>query len=270
MTRTILIILLITSCISSIKAQDYYERVDSADFYIARQRWDDAERTLKDALRLQPGNILNAMLLSNLGYVQHSQGKLQDAIESYSIGISMTPNSLILRKNRADAYIESDMIDKAYDDLTHCINIDPNDTDCRNKHAFIALQMGELDIAKNDFLTILNNNPSATEGLLGMTIWADYSNDFTTAIEYATQLLDKQKSAENYSTRALLYIKVNNLPAADDDVREGLNIDNRYGDLYLLRAYLHKLRYRYKEAEIDKKIAIDYNADAQLVQSLFP
>ena len=129
---------------------------------------------------------------------------------------------------------------------------------------------GELDVAKADFETILKNDASTTEGLLGMTIWADYSGDYPTAIEYITQLIDKEHRAENYFTRALLYVKTNNLPAADDDVREGLKIDNRYGDLYLIRAYLHKLRYRNEEAEIDKKLAIEYNADAQLIQQLFP
>ena len=102
MIRNLLLIILCLSATSEL-AQDYYERVDSADIYISRQRWEDAERTLKDALRLEPGNILNSMLLSNLGYVQHSQGKLDEAIESYNIGLAMTPNSLILKKHRANA-----------------------------------------------------------------------------------------------------------------------------------------------------------------------
>lgn len=269
MIRNLLLIILCLSATSA-SAIDYYERVDSADIYISRQRWEDAERTLKDALRLEPGNILNSMLLSNLGYVQHSQGKLDEAIESYNIGLAMTPNSLILKKHRANAYIDAGMTDEAYKDLADGIKIDPNDIECRNKHGFIALAKGELDVAKADFETILKNDASTTDGLLGMTIWADYSGDYPTAIDYITQLIDNEHRAENYFTRALLYVKTNNLPAADDDVREGLKIDNRYGDLYLLRAYLHKLRYRNEEAEIDKKLAIEYNADAQLIQQLFP
>lgn len=264
------ILLLISLCTLSVYAKDYYERVDSADIYIARNKWADAERTLKEALRLEPGNILNSMLLSNLGYVQHTQGKLQEAIESYDVALAMTPNSLVLLKNRANALIDAGLIDRAYDDLTAAIDIEPDNQECRSRHGFVALQLGKYDSAKADFETILSLHPSSADALLGMTISLDYLGQYDSAIDYATQLIDLQKNADNYFTRALLYIKVNNLPAADDDVREGLKIDNREGNLYLLRAYLHKLRYRKEEAEIDKKLAIDYNADAQLIQQLFP
>lgn len=271
MASRILYIILccIVFCLSC-NAQDYYERVDSAEFYISKERWAEAERVLKDALRIEPGNILNSMLLSNLGYVQHSQGKLGDAIESYTVGLAMTPNSLVLKKHRASAYIDAGMIDEAYSDLSDAIRIESKNLWSRSKHGLIALEKGLLDVAKNDFETILDIDATSSEGLLGMALWADYSGEYRLAIDYITQLLEKRKNADDFFTRALLYIKVNDLPAADDDVREGLKLDSQMGDLYLLRAYLHKLRYRNQEAEIDKKLAIDYNADAQLVQQFFP
>lgn len=263
-----LIICIISLSGSVFADNEYLQKVDSADFYIKIEKWTDAERNLKDALRIEPANILNSMLLANLGYVQHSQGKIDEAIESYSVGLAMTPNSFVLKKQRASAYLEIGKTDEAYSDLTDAIGLECCDTWVRNTHGFIALQKGELEVARDDFQTIYDSDPTTSNGLLGLTMWADYSGNKQLALEYITKLLEKEKNPENYFTRALLYIKVKNYPAADDDVREGLAIDMRYGDLYVLRAYLHKLRYRNEEAEIDKKIAIEYNADAQLIQDL--
>ena len=52
----------------------YLALVDSADNYIKRERWTDAEQTLLSALRLEPGNFTNSLLLSNLGVVRTNLG----------------------------------------------------------------------------------------------------------------------------------------------------------------------------------------------------
>lgn len=252
------------------QSNEYLEKVDSADYYIKQKRWLDAERMLKEAMRLEPGNINNSLLFSNLGIVLHNQGKLEQAIESFSLGLAMTPNSFVLYKNRAAAYIDSEMFDEAYLDLTAAYNIEPSDLWVRNYHGLIAIQNGEFSIAKNDFMFILEQNIKSIEGLRGMAILSELEGNLQLAIDYYTQMLEEEKTAENYFSRAFLYIRTNELVAADDDVREGLKLNQFYGDLYLLRAYLSKLRYRNEDAEIDKKLAIKYDADVQLVQMLFP
>ena len=74
----------------------YVERADSADHYIKAERWADAERNLKTALRLEPANPGNALLLSNLGYVQTMLGKFDDALESYDVSLSIAPKSAVV------------------------------------------------------------------------------------------------------------------------------------------------------------------------------
>lgn len=254
----------------SLQSEAYLQRVDSADIYIKQCRWIDAERMLKEAMRIEPGNINNSLLLSNLGIVQHNQNKLDEAIESFSIGLAMTPNSFILLKNRASAYIDAGMIDEAYGDLTAAYRIDPDDLWVRNYHGLLALQKNELQTAYNDFSFMLEKDSKSVEALTGMAIWAELSGELTLAIDKYTQILEIRRTADDYFARAFLYIRTDNLTAADDDVREGLKIDRYCGDLYLLRAYLNKLRYRNEDAELDKNIAIEYGADVQLVQMLFP
>ncbi|MDE6512384.1 MAG: hypothetical protein K2L00_09900, partial [Muribaculaceae bacterium] len=42
------------------------------------------------------------------------------------------------------------------------------------------------------------------------------------------------------------------------------------GRLYLLRGWIKKLMLLYREADADKKLAIDYGVDYQTVQRFFP
>lgn len=271
MKKIILIFLVTLSFIGYAQQSDaYLERVDSADIYIARQRWIDAERVLKEALRIEPGNINNSLLLSNLGIVLHRQKKLEDAIDSFNLALVMTPNSFILLKNRAAALLDANLSDEAYSDLTKALDIDQSDPWVLNCHGLLSLEKGNNQTAKNDFNMLLDLDSNSKEALIGLAICANIEGDLTTAIDYYSEVIKNHQLPEYYVERALLYIYTGDFNRADDDVREGLRLNNRYGDLYLLRAYLNKLRYRNKDAEIDKKIALDYDADVQLLQSLFP
>lgn len=272
MYKSILTIILLASGMSANAQQSeaYLERVDSADTYIARQRWTDAERVLKDAMRMEPGNINNSLLLSNLGIVQHRQGKLDEAIENFTIGLAMTPNSFILLKNRAAAFLDSDKEKEAYDDLTKALDIDKTDSWVLNSHGLLSLQFSHRETAERDFKWLLDVDSKSKEALIGLALCANINGDLKTAIDYYSEVIDNHKEAEYYVERALLYIYTGDLNKADEDIREGIRLNQRLGNLYLIRAYLNKLRYRNEDAEIDKKIAIDYDAEPQLLQLLFP
>ena len=45
-----------------------------------------SEKLFEEALKLEPANMRNSMLFSNLGTVQHRLGKIDKAIESYTLG----------------------------------------------------------------------------------------------------------------------------------------------------------------------------------------
>ena len=57
--------LLCSSIGASASSPRYIALADSADMLIKSEKWDEAEKTILTALRLEPGNFTNAMLLSN-------------------------------------------------------------------------------------------------------------------------------------------------------------------------------------------------------------
>ena len=44
----------------------YEALADSADNYIRREKWEEAERVIISALKVEPGNFANSLLFSNL------------------------------------------------------------------------------------------------------------------------------------------------------------------------------------------------------------
>jgi hypothetical protein len=68
----------------------------------------------------------------------------------------------------------------------------------------------------------------------------------------------------------LLAFSQNKLAAEETILKDAIRKWPRNPLLYLYRGVIHKNRYENKEAEIDKKLAIEYGADPQTVEIFFP
>ena len=248
----------------------YTERADSAERYIKAERWEDAERNLKGALRLEPGNPGNALLLSNLGYVQTQLDRLDDAIESYTVSLAIAPRSAVVLSNRAMAYAAANRPAEALADLDAALSIDSTRTMPLKMRGLLRLDRGDCAGARHDFNLLVKFAPSeaaAYEGIARCDIAEDNTDSAISMIRKAIEL---EAVPERYFLLASLQLDSERLSDAADTLREGIKAFPRTGDLYLLRARLHKLNYRPEDAESDKKTAIKNGADPQLVQLIFP
>ena len=135
---------------SAAAADTYYQWVDSADIYIEQGEWAKAETALQNALRTEPANAQNSLLLSNLGTVQRYCGKYQEALQSYTMALFMTPRSTTLLRNRAALYAEMDSLDLACADYSHLIILDDTDEDALYNRALIYMQQGDTTACRKD------------------------------------------------------------------------------------------------------------------------
>ena len=55
-------------------ASDYLKYIDLADEAVRKQDWNRAEELLREAMRSEPSNPQNVMLLSNVGMFQFYRG----------------------------------------------------------------------------------------------------------------------------------------------------------------------------------------------------
>ena len=108
--KYIVLILMCFCFIAPSKAQTYDELIDKAMDAVEQDSLLQAENYFKEALRLEPANMRNALLFSNLGTIQRRMGKNDDAVESYSLALNLTPYSVTMLLNRASLYLEMDYL----------------------------------------------------------------------------------------------------------------------------------------------------------------
>ena len=78
----------------------YFQAIDSAQTYIYSHDWPIAEQWLLKAIRLEPENPNNSLLLSNIATLQRYQGRLADAVKNYSFALDMTPHAVTMACSR--------------------------------------------------------------------------------------------------------------------------------------------------------------------------
>ena len=79
MKKSIFFIVIVAICAldcSFSSAQNYDELITRSFDYLDADSLPEAEEALRKALRIEPGNPGNGMLLLNLGTIQRRQGKL--------------------------------------------------------------------------------------------------------------------------------------------------------------------------------------------------
>lgn len=246
----------------------YIERADSADRYIRQERWEDAERNLKAALRLEPGNPGNALLLSNLGFVQTQLDRPEEAIESYTVSLSIAPRSAVVLSNRGMAYMQLGQNKEALADFDSSLAIDSMRSMPLRWRGLLRLETGDVSGARHDLTrlsTIDPKDPLAFEGLARCDI---AEGSLQKAITHIEQAITLAPSPERYFLKASAEMDTALLPEAAETLRTAIKEYPRYGNLYLLRARLHQLNYRPTDAEIDRKTAMANGADPDMATQL--
>lgn len=244
----------------------YISYIDSADVCIQARRWLQAERYLLLALKQEPANSNNSLLISNLATVQRYQRKYREALKNYGVALSMTPKAVTLLKNRASLYLEIDSLSHAYMDYEKVTLLDRDDIESRYYHGLIALRKGQMDVAKADVADlerIDQYSPYTIEakGTLKKTL-----GEFDEAIECYTRLI-KMQSKPSYQTltnRAECYLEVKRLADAENDIKKALAMEPTEAYLYVLRARLNKLRFNDREKERDLQLAEKYGISRKM------
>ena len=121
----------------------YFQAIDSAQTYIYSHDWPIAEQWLLKAIRLEPENPNNSLLLSNIATLQRYQGRMADAVKNYSLALDMTPHAVTLLLNRAALYVEMDSVQRAIDDFERVCELDMYNTEARYSLGVLAMERGD-------------------------------------------------------------------------------------------------------------------------------
>ena len=232
-----------------ISAQTYQEWVEKSCDYIDKGDLVSAEECLKSAMRLEPGNATNFALLSNLGTLQRRQGKLQEALLSYTAALSRHPRSITILENRASLYSEMGETEKALNDYNVLLSIEPDDQEALDR--------------------ILEVNEKSVRGRLGHAILEKLRGNYDFS-ERILNYLIKEMPREwiLYEERADLYFLMGKNARAMADISRLFAETTPTASLYVLRGKVKIAQFERESAAKDFEKARELGYDSAVIDEL--
>ena len=246
----------------------YFALIDSAQNCIDSKQWSRAESFFLEAIRSEPGNPSNSLLLSNIATIQRRQGRLNEAIKNYSMAIDLTPNAVTLLLNRAAVYTLIDSIALAQADYERIMKIDDRDVESRYNHGILALNMGDSKTAQKDFEDILRINPNSGLAKQGQGYLHKHAGEYEKAAQCFGEVIKVKPTATLLASRADCYLATKRLNDASLDIANALELDPDDPFIYVLRAKLNKLRFNRADMERDFKLAVAHGIDPNEAKAL--
>ena len=149
-------------------SNDYQTFIDSSFVALENESYESAETYLKKAMRIEPANPNNYILLSNLGTIQRNLHKYDDAVISYSSALMLAPKSLTLLQNRASLYSDLTQWDNACEDYNAILAIDEDNEEALYRRGLIRVEQNDFVAAKSDFERLVKNNANSSLGRMGI------------------------------------------------------------------------------------------------------
>lgn len=250
-------------------AQNYDELITRSFDYLDADSLPEAEEALREALRIEPGNPGNGMLLLNLGTIQRRQGKLKEAEESYTIGLAFLPNNLTLLNSRAQLFAEMEKYPEAINDYTEVIYREPENEDAYYERALCKLMNQDTLGARLDLEQIDRFNPNSAKSRLGMAYVYKAQQMWREASELYDALIERNpRNASLLRERAEVFYFSNRMGAALDDVNKSIDFDPRDPYSYLLRAQIRYAKGDREFARRDLNQALELGLNKEEVRDL--
>lgn len=239
------------------RAQSYTEYIDSSFYYIDNGQIDKAANALLQALRTEPGNPGNVLLLSNLGTLQRNMGRLTDALQSYNNALAMSPKSLTLLYNRAALWAEMDSLQQAKEDYSRILFIDDKNEESLYHRGLIFLELNDTASARRDFERLLALNGKSANARIGLAALMKCRGYYVQAIDLYTQVLRANPNlASLYLNRAEAYFYNRQYARASDDIETARQLSPEDPLVYVMRGKLKLARFEKEEARKDFEKAV--------------
>lgn len=257
MKRIKLFIVGILACLQ-LSSQTYDELVARAIDAVEQDSLYQAEELFKKALRLEPSNMRNALLFSNLGTVQRRMSKNKEALESYSLALNLTPYSITMLLNRASLYLEMDYLDKAYLDYCNVIDLENQNPEALQFRAYIYMRRREYQEARNDYQRLLEAKPGDKTARIGMAMANQKLMRYREALEELNRLIvDYPKDASLLKARAELEVDMGSLEMALLDLENAAKLAPNDADIYVFCGEIYLAQERKREAYVAFEKAIE-------------
>ena len=257
MKRIKLILIAVFACFQ-LSAQTYDELITRAMNAVESDSLYQAETWFKKALQLEPANMRNALLFSNLGTIQRRMGKNQEALESYSLALNLTPYSITMLLNRASLYLDMGYWDKAYVDYCNVIDLDDKNQEALGFRAYIYMRRRQYQDARNDYQKLLEVVPGDKTARIGMAMVNQKLQRYRESLEEFNRLIvDYPKDVSLLKARAELEVEMNTLELALLDLESAVKMAPNDAEIYVMCGDIYMAQGRNREAYVAYEKAVE-------------
>ena len=236
----LIILMLCVLCTPSAFSQTYEDYISQGLVAAKNQQYDEAEAHFRNALRLSPTDIRNALTYANIAHIQEAKGEKLKAIDTYSMALDIAPLNVPILKARADLYLSLGNYNKAAIDYGNILDVDAYNTDALLNRAYIYQQRRDYQNAKADYERLLSLEPNNYAAQLGVAILFQNANKPQEALARLSTLIDQYPDkAELYSIRAEIEAEANQSELALLDLDKAISLEPTNTNLILTRAYIH-------------------------------
>ena len=205
----------------------------------------------------------------NLGPIQRRQGKLEDALLSYTAALSRHPNNEAILENRAGLYTEMGEIEKATNDYNALLILNPHHQEALYCRAMLHLQHKNYLLAEQDFDKILEVNEKSVKGRLGHAILEKLRGNYDESERIFNYLINEMpREWILYEGRADLYFMMGKNARAMADINRIFVESTPTAALYVLRGKVKLAQYEKASAALDFKKAEDMGYDKTTIDEL--
>lgn len=248
------------------KEMSYYDWVDKSAHYININRLDSAAHSLQQAMKLEPTNNNNPILLLNLGIMQRQLRMPSDAFISLTAALANNPEKVLVLHNRASLLCDMNRYDEAMDDYAAILDIDVNNSEAYYRRGLLHLEANNRVEAEKDFSRCNEIDSNSLFAKLSRALLFKLEDKWEEAEEIYTDIIksEDRKLDSYYMNRAECYVNNEKYSLAAADLRtvESNERDNPY--FYILRGRIRLNQFDKFAAKADFEKAKQLGYDEEL------
>lgn len=217
-------------------------------------RYEEAIKALDSALKAEPNNRLNPVLLNNMAGLYQLLGDQEKAIVIYNAAVKKQPDNQTIRHNRALLFGKMKRDKEAITDYTLLIGMASQNEVYLYQRAMLYLANNQYDEAKKDLERLLNINNNSLKARLGYAMLQTITKQYDEAERLYDYVISKiPKNPEPYAGRARLFLAKGMTGYALRDINRAFELADKKPtpEMYVIRGEVNMALKDAKAAQQD-------------------
>ena len=251
------------------QSNTYFGWIDKSAKFIENNQLDSAMYALQSAMKLDPANESNAVLLLNLGIIQRQLRLPDDAYISLTASLANNPDPVLALHNRASLLVEQGRYDEAMEDYNAIIKQEPANVEAYYRRGLLFLEKNDPKNAQLDFTTCSAIDPNSLFTKLSKALLYKLDDNWVEAEKVYTDIIATETKTNStfYLNRAECYVNTDRFSKAAADLHAIENEERNNPYFYILRGRVRLDQFDKFAAKADFEKAKQLGYDTELADN---